>query len=95
MYRIHHQWLVNVCISNISITHTHSVGIAVPITGLLTGLITAIITSIIVYCIMRNKGNKQQQGAAAIYDLPIINKQQQQQQDIDTHTNTAYGHINY
>ena len=68
---------------------THSVGIAVPITGLLTGLITAIITSIIVYCIMRNKGNKQQQGAA-IYDLPIINKQQE---DINTHTNTAYGHI--
>ena len=71
----------------ISITHTHSVGIAVPITGLLTGLITA---SIIVYCIMRNKGNKQQQGGAAIYDLPIINKQQQQ--DINTHTNTACGH---
>ena len=55
---------------------------------------------------MRNKGNKQQQGAATIYDLPIINKQQQQQeqqeeeeqqeqQDINTHTNTAYGHVNY
>ena len=42
---------------------------------------------------MKNKGNKQQQGRAAIYDLPIINKQQQQQ-DINTHTNTAYGHIN-
>ena len=40
---------------------------------------------------MRNKGNKQQQGGAAIYDLPIINKQQ----DINTHTNTAYGQINY
>ena len=44
---------------------------------------------------MKNKGNKQQQ-SAAIYDLPIIDKQQQQQQeDINTHTNTAYGHINY
>ena len=42
---------------------------------------------------MRNKGNKQQQGAT-IYDLPIINKQQQQQ-NINTHTNTAYGHINF
>ena len=81
-------------ISNVSITHTHSVAIAVPITGLLTGLITSVITSIIVYCIMKNKGKKQQQvgGGAAIYDLPIIDKQQQ---DINTHTNTAYGHINY
>ena len=81
------------CVYLIYLLDTHSVGIAVPITGLLTGLITAIITSIIVYCIMRNKGNKQQQGAT-IYDLSIINKQQQQQ-DINTHTNTAYGHINY
>ena len=41
---------------------------------------------------MKNKGKKQQQGGgAAIYDLPIIIKQQ----DINTHTNTAYGHINY
>ena len=79
------------CVYLIYLLDTHSVGIAVPITGLLTGLITAIITSIIVYCIMRNKGNKQQTvGGAAIYDLPIINKQQQQ--DINTHTNTAYGH---
>ena len=78
------------CVYLIYLLHTHSVGIAVPITGLLTGLITAIITSIIVYCIMRNKGYKQQQGA--IYDLPTIDKQQD---TINTHTNTAYGHINY
>ena len=55
-------------------THTHSVAIAVPITGLLTGLITSLITSIIVYYIMKNKEKIQQQGRAAIYNLPIINK---------------------
>ena len=75
------------CISNVSIIHTH-------IQLLLQYSINwSVITSIIVYCIMKNKGNKQQQrGGAAIYDLPIIDKQQQQ--DISTHTNTAYGHIN-
>ena len=84
------------CISNVSIIHTHSVAIAVPITGLLTGLITSVITSIIVYCIMKNKGNALRERSPVdigpVYDLPTINNEQQEQV-IDTTPNTAYGQI--
>ena len=84
------------------IYYTHTVAIAVPITGLLTGLITAIITSIICL-IMKKRGSTIQNktpvggGEAAvigpIYDLPTINTEQQEQ-TIDTKLNTAYGQIN-
>ena len=86
------------------IYYTHTVAIAVPITGLLTGLITAIITSIIVCLIMKKRGTTIQNktpvgggGEAAvigpIYDLPTINTEQQEQ-IIDTKLNTAYGQTN-
>ena len=83
-------------------THTHTVAIAVPITGLLTGLITAIITSIIVCLIMKKRGSTIQNktpvvgGEAVIgpiYDLPTINTEEQEQ-IIDTKLNTAYGQTN-
>ena len=84
-------------ISNVSIIHTHSVAIAVPITGLLTGLITSVITSIIVYCIMKNKGNTLRERSPVdigpiYYDLPTINNEQQEHV-IETTPNTAYGQI--
>ena len=85
------------------IYYTHSVAIAVPLTGLLTGLITAIITSIIAYLIIKKRGTTIQNktpgggGEAAvigpIYDLPTINTEQQEQ-IIDTKLNTAYGQTN-
>ena len=86
---------------------THTVAIAVPITGLLTGLITAIITSIIVCLIMKKRGTTIQNktpvggggggggGEAAvigpIYDLPNA---EQQEKIIDIKLNTAYGQTN-
>ena len=84
------------------IYYTHTVAIAVPITGLLTGLITAIITSIIVCLIMKKRGTTIQNktpvgggGEAAvigpIYDLPNT---EPQEQIIDTKLNTAYGQTN-
>ena len=86
------------------IYYTHTVAIAVPITGLLTGLITAIITSIIVCVIMKKRGtiiqNKTPVGGGGggeaavigpIYDLPNA---EQQEQIIDTKLNTAYGQTN-
>ena len=87
------------------IYYTHTVAIAVPITGLLTGLFTAIITSIIVCLIMKKRGstiqNKTPVGGGGreaavigpIYDLPTINTEQQEQ-IIDTKLNTAYGQTN-
>ena len=86
------------------IYYTHTVAIAVPITGLLTGLITAIITSIIVCLIMKKRGSTIQNktpvvGGAGeavigpIYDLPTINTEEQKQ-IIDTKLNTAYGQTN-
>ena len=84
------------------IYYTHTVAVAVPITGLLTGLITAIITSVICL-IMKKRGSTIQNktpvggGEAAvigpIYDLPTINTEQQEQ-TIDTKLNTAYGQTN-
>ena len=77
-------------------THTHSVAIAVPITGLLTGLITSVITSIIVYCIMKNKGNTLRERSPVnidIVDEPIYNiPTEQAGQGIDIEHNSAYGH---
>ena len=76
----------------------HAVAIAAPITGLLASLITALITTIIVCLIMRRtKQTKKTNGGGAvagpIYDLPVINNEQQEQ-IIDTKLNTAYRQTN-
>ena len=73
----------------------HAVAIAVPITGLLASLITALITSIVCLVMKRNTKKPTGGGAVAgpIYDLPVINNEQQEQ-IIDTKLNTAYRQTN-